>query len=92
MHSARLQMSFKLSVVKKIEFRELSIVGACRKYSIQARSTLISWVRKFVTFNWENQKSSNIPKSPEQKIMELEAQVNILHKIENFSCKRGLCS
>ena len=59
-------MSFKLSVVKEIECGELSTVGACRKYGIQARSTVVSWLRKFGTFDWENQTPSNMPKSPEQ--------------------------
>lgn len=65
-------MSFKLSVVKEIESGELSTVGACRKYGIQARTTVVSWLRKFGAFDWENQTPSNMPKSPEQKIMELE--------------------
>ena|SRR5690554_3093361 len=63
-------MSFKLSVVKP---GELSSTGACRKYGIQARSTVVSWLRKFGNFDWENQTPSNMPKSPEQKIMELDS-------------------
>src|SRR5690554_7395771 len=46
-------MSFKLSVVKEIELGELSTTGACRKYGIQSRSTVVSWLRKFGTFDWE---------------------------------------
>ena len=78
-------MSFKLSVVKEIESGELSTVGACRKYGIQSRSTVVSWLRKFGVFDWENQTPSNMPKSPEQKIMELEAQVKLFTKTEGFS-------
>ncbi|WP_225542760.1 helix-turn-helix domain-containing protein [Empedobacter stercoris] len=44
-------MSFKLNVVKEIESGELSITVACRKYAIQARSTVVSWLRKFGTFD-----------------------------------------
>ncbi|WP_162073906.1 helix-turn-helix domain-containing protein, partial [Chryseobacterium fistulae] len=65
-------MSFKLNVVKEIESGELSTVGACRRYGIQSRSTVVSWLRKFGNFDWEYQTPSNMPKSPEQKIMELE--------------------
>ena len=77
-------MSFKLSIVKEIESGELSTTGACRKYGIQARSTVVSWLRKFGTFDWENQTPSNMGKSPEQKIMELEAQVKLLEKQKAF--------
>ena len=73
-------MSFKLSVVKEIESGELSAIGACRKYGIQARRTIGSWLRNFGNFDWEYQTPSNMPKSPEQKIMELEAQVKLLEK------------
>src|SRR5690554_6391269 len=73
-------MSFKLSIVKEIESVELSTTGACRKYGIQARSTVVSRLRKFGTFDWENQTPSNMPKSPEQKILELEAQVKLFQK------------
>ena len=73
-------MSFKLSVVKEIESGELSTIGACRKYGIQARSTIVSWLRKFGNFDWEYQTPSNMPKSPEQKVMELEAKVKLLEK------------
>ncbi|WP_415541849.1 helix-turn-helix domain-containing protein [Empedobacter stercoris] len=44
-------MSFKLNVVKEIESGELSTTVACRKYGIQARSTVVSWLRKFGTFD-----------------------------------------
>ncbi|WP_394337915.1 helix-turn-helix domain-containing protein [Chryseobacterium nematophagum] len=50
-------MSFKLNVVKEIESGELSTVGACRRYGIQSRSTVVSWLRKFGNFDWEYQKT-----------------------------------
>lgn len=77
-------MSFKLQVVQEIELGELSTHAACRKYGIQARSTIVQWLRKFGNFDWENQTPSNMPKSPEQKIMELEAQVKLLEKQKAF--------
>ncbi len=73
-------MSFKLQVVQEIERGELSTTGACRKYGIQARSTIVDWLRKFGNFDWENQTPSNMPKSQEQKLMELEQQVKLLQK------------
>lgn len=73
-------MSFKLQVVQEIERGELSTKGACRKYGIQARSTVVNWLRKFGKFDWENQTPSNMPKSQEQKLMELEQEVKLLQK------------
>ncbi len=73
-------MSFKLQVVQEIERGELSTTAARRKYGIQARSTIVNWLRKFGKFDWENQTPSNMPKSQEQKLMELEQQVRLLQK------------
>lgn len=73
-------LSFKINVVKEIELGELSITDACRNYGIQSRSTVVNWLRKFGKFDWENQTSLNVPKSPEQRILELEAKVKLLEK------------
>lgn len=73
-------LTFKLNVVKEIETGESSIVEVCRKYGIQARSTVSTWLRKYGTFDWENQTPSSMSKSPEQRILELEAQVKLLEK------------
>lgn len=40
-------MTFKLSVVQEIEQGELTATGAVKKYGIQARSTIVSWLRKY---------------------------------------------
>ena len=72
--------SFKVQVVSEIERGELSTTGAKRKYGIQARSTVLNWLRKYGNFDWENQTPSNMPKTPEQRIMELEAKVKLLEK------------
>lgn len=73
-------LTFKLNVVKEIETGESSIVEVCLKYGIQSRSTVSTWLRKYGTFDWENQTSSTMSKSPEQRILELEAQVKLLEK------------
>lgn len=70
----------KLQIVRQIEGGELSTKSAQRKHGIQSRSTVINWLRKYGNFDWENQTPSNMPKSPEQKIMELEVQVKLLEK------------
>lgn len=76
--------SFKLQVVGQVERGELSTHQAQKKYGIQARSTVIQWLRKYGSFDWENQTPSNMPKSPEQRIMELEAKIKLLEKQKSF--------
>jgi hypothetical protein len=73
-------LSLKIQIVREIEAGELSTYAAQRKYGIQARSTVVTWLRKYGNFDWENQTPSNMPKTPEQKIMELEAKVKLLEK------------
>ena len=77
-------MSLKLQIVSEIERGVLSITQARKQYGIQARSTVVQWLRKFGNFDWENQTPSNMPKTPEQKIMELEAKVKLLEKQKSF--------
>lgn len=82
-------MSFKLSLVSEIEKGELSTTGAMRKYGIQARSTIVCWLRKYGTFDWENQTPSNMPKSKDQKILELEQRIKVLEKQKAFLEKQA---
>jgi transposase len=90
-------MSLKLQIVREVECGELSTHGACKKYGIQARSTVVSWLRKFGNFDWETQIPSQMPKTPEQQIMELEAKVKLLEKQKahleqqvNFTDKKAI--
>jgi transposase-like protein len=90
-------MSLKLQIVQEIERGELSTHGACKKYGIQARSTIVSWLRKFGNFDWETQTPSQMPKTPEQQIMELQAKVKLLEKQKalleqqvNFTDKKAI--
>jgi len=73
-------VSFKLQVVQEIELGQLSRTEARLKYGIQAKSTIIEWLRKYGTFDWENQSTIIVSKTPEQKILELEAKVKLLEK------------
>ena len=77
-------LSLKLQIVRQIERGELSTKSAQRSYGIQSRSTVVGWLRKYGSFDWENQTPSNMLKSPEQKIMELEAKVKLLEKQKNL--------
>jgi transposase-like protein len=77
-------MSFKLQVVKEVESGEVSATGATKKYGIQGNRTVIMWLRKYGTFDWENQTPSNMPKNQEQKLLELEQKVKLLEKQKAF--------
>jgi transposase-like protein len=73
-------ISFKLQVVQEIELGQLSRTQACHKYGIQAKSTIREWLRKYGTFDWEDQSKTIVAKTPEQKILELETKVKLLEK------------
>ncbi len=73
-------LSFKHQVVKEVELGELSIQGALRKYGIQSHGTVLNWIRKYGIFDRELQVKFTMDKSPEQKLMELEAKVRLLER------------
>lgn len=64
-------LRLRLSLVRQIERGELSITVARKLRGIQSHSAVLNWLRKFGNLNWEYQNPSNMPKSLEQKIMEL---------------------
>jgi len=72
--------SFKLQVVQEVESGELGIKAAQRKYGIQGDATVRTWLRKHGSLDWENKSHLNLEKSPEQKLLELEAKVHLLEK------------
>lgn len=73
-------LSFKLQVVEEIESGRLDRLSAHLKYGIQARSTITQWLRKYGTFDWENLSVVTVAKTPEQRILELEAKIKLLEK------------
>ena len=77
-------MSFKLQIVQALEQGKTSISEVRKQYGIQSHATVLGWLRKYGNFDWENQTPSNMPKTPEQKIMELEAKVKLLEKQKAF--------
>lgn len=82
-------LSLKLQLVKEVETGQLSATAAQRKYGIQSRSTIMLWLRKYGNFDWENQTPSNMHKTPEQRILELEVQVKLLEKQKAFLEHQG---
>lgn len=77
-------MTFKLKVVEEVERGALSIRAVSRKYGIQGGHTVTTWLRKYGNFDWENQTPSNMPKTKDQKILELEQKIKLLEKQKNF--------
>ena len=73
-------LSFKLGVVDEVERGELGIKAAARKYGIQSHSTVTNWLRKYGTFDWVNKSQKRMPKSKDQRILELEQKVALLEK------------
>lgn len=73
-------LSFKLEVVREIEQGVLTRSQAVLKYGIQAKSTIINWLRKYGNFDWENQSTMSESKTPQQRILELEAKIKLLEK------------
>lgn len=71
---------FKHQVVREVESGESSIRGALRKYGIQSHGTVLNWIRKYGTLDRELQVKFTMEKSPEQKLMELEAKVRLLER------------
>lgn len=82
-------MSFKMSVVSDIERGAISLTGARKKYGIQGGQTVLNWLRKYGTFDWENQTPRNMPKNKDQKILELEQKIKLLEKQKAFLEKQA---
>lgn len=73
-------MSFKLQVIGEIERGEISRAAAKSKYGIQGNTTILTWLRKYGTFDWNQPVSISVKQTPEQRIKELEAK---LSKVES---------
>jgi transposase len=71
-------LAFKLQVVEEVESGELSQHAACHKYGIQARSTVLSWLRKHGRLNWHQNTSMSKKTAPNKKITELEKKIKRL--------------
>lgn len=69
-----------MQVVDQIEKGELSQHAACRMYGIQARSTILTWLRKHGRLDWWQNSTGPMPKKspPNKKIKELEKKLKRL--------------
>lgn len=74
-------LAFKLSVVSEVEKGELSYYKAQKKYGIQGNSTVLVWLKKLGSLDWSKPSEDTMPsskeKTPEQRIKELEAALEM---------------
>ena len=79
-------LSFKIAVVEKVEKGEMTYKQAGCSYGIQGRSTVLVWLRKYGRLDWspglpDQVKRrlpvalATVPLTPEQRIRELEEQL-----------------
>ena len=72
-------MTFKMAVVRAVENGQFTYFQAQKHYGIQGRCTVLVWLRKYGTLDWNSTKrfimSSETPKTPQQRIKELEAEL-----------------
>ncbi len=75
-------MGFKLQVVDAVEKGELTYKQAQKRYGIQGRSTVLTWLRKHGKMDWSQpirlvmSKSSTTQETPAQKIKRLEKELD----------------
>lgn len=80
-------LAFKLQVVDEVEKGHLTYKQAQRKYGVQGRTTILTWLRKHGTLDWKSKvpvKNKKPPKTYiselEKKIKRLEAEKEILNR------------
>lgn len=74
-------MGFKLAVVSQVEKGEMTYRQAQKVYGIQGRSTVLKWLRKHGSLDWNNPKVHFMPsplrkETPAQKIKRLEKELS----------------
>lgn len=71
-------LGFKLAVVSEVEKGNYTYKQIQKVYGIQGRSTVLVWLRKYGTLDWNNPKLTVLPKAketPAQKIKRLEKEL-----------------
>ncbi|ULR31680.1 IS3 family transposase [Dickeya fangzhongdai] len=88
-------LSFKIAVVEQVEKGEMTYKQAQQRYGIQGRSTVLVWLRKYGRLDWSpglpnlvKRKllvaQTNTPLTPEQRIKELEEQLELANQKAEF--------
>lgn len=71
-------LAFKLQVVNEVEKGLLSQDAAQRKYGIQGNATILVWLRKHGTLDWNSKETMSKKATPNKKIRELEKRIERL--------------
>ena len=71
-------LAFKLQVIYEVEKGELTWKQAQRKYEIQGNSTVLVWLRKHGSLNWQTENPMKGKLTPQKQIRELEKKLKRL--------------
>ena len=71
-------LPFKLQVILEVEKGELTYKEAQKKYGIQGRSTVLVWLRKHGSLDWQTDNPMKGKLSPQKQIKELEKKLKRL--------------
>ncbi len=71
-------LAFKLQVVDEVEKGQLTYRQSQKKYGIQGRSTVLTWLRKHGTLDWKNHQPVKGKQPPKKYITDLEAKIKRL--------------
>lgn len=74
-------LGFKLAVVAQVEKGEMSYRQAQTVYGIQGRSTVLKWLRKHGSLNWQTPRDNSMSQppakeTPAQRIKRLEKELS----------------
>jgi transposase-like protein len=72
-------LAFKLQVIDEVEKGSLSYKEAQGRYGIQGRSTVLVWLRKHGSLDWQSN-SMKGKKTPQQQIKDLEKRIKRLEQ------------
>jgi len=68
-------LPFKLKVILEVEKGELSYKEAQKKYGIQGRSTVLVWLRKHGSLDWQTDNPMKGKVTPQQEIRDLQKKL-----------------
>jgi transposase-like protein len=71
-------LAFKMEVIGEVEKGRLTYKEAQAHYGIQGRSTVLTWLRKHGTLDWQNTDPMKGKQSPQARIKELERRIKRL--------------
>lgn len=71
-------LPFKMQVILEVEKGEYTYKEAQKKYGIQGRSTVLVWLRKHGSLDWQNDHSMKGKLCPQKQIRELEKKLKRL--------------